>query len=157
MMNLLTQVKIISLKKRELLLQPTLTFISLETQQAIGTENFHSIGDPLKNRKILKNGVFSGKLTGFGSINSVLSTYSIAEPIEAPIDPPNGGEPNMYKLSIVGKIYVGTGNYCSIAITGNLYPWTYSDGFDGGLFSGTASTFNGVGKLKGMNNRQFNV
>ncbi len=105
------------------------------------------------NRNILSQGNFSGKLSGYGTINSSLSRYTFSSCIEAPIDsPPNYGEPLMYKLIADGIIYIGTRDYCSITITGNLYPWFNAESnFDGGLFIGKATTHSGFGKLKNFN------
>ncbi len=104
-------------------------------------------------RKLLKYGTFSGKLAGYGTINSSLSTYSFTSCEEADIDsPPNYGEPLMYKLIAEGILSLGTRDHCSITITGNLYPW-YNTAiqFDGGTFIGKATTHSGVGKLKNFN------
>ncbi|MDO9038987.1 MAG: hypothetical protein Q7U59_11640 [Lutibacter sp.] len=103
-------------------------------------------------RKLLKYGTFSGKLAGYGTINSSLSIYAFTACEKAPIDsPPNYGEPLMYKLTAEGKLSLGTRDYCFITITGNLYPWFYVESnFDGGLFIGKATTHSGVGKLKGL-------
>ncbi|HCE55223.1 MAG: hypothetical protein APF83_13130 [Lutibacter sp. BRH_c52] len=106
------------------------------------------------DRKLLRNGTFKGNLSGFGKINSTLnSTYTFISCEPALIDcPPNCGEPMMYKLIADGTIYISTRDYCSITITGNLYPWYYTDiQFDGGLFIGTATTHSGYGKLKNFN------
>lgn len=104
-------------------------------------------------RKLLRNGTFSGKIVGIGTINSSLSKYTFSSCAEADIDsPPNAGEPKMYNLIADGKIYLSTRDYCSITITGNVYPWYYTDiQFDGGLFIGKATTHSGVGKLKNFN------
>jgi len=104
-------------------------------------------------RKLLKYGTFRGNLSGYGKINSSSSTYSFTSCEEADIDsPPNYGEPLMYKLIAEGKLSLGTRDYCSITITGNLYPWFYVESnFDGGLFIGKATTHSGVGKLKSFN------
>lgn len=104
-------------------------------------------------RKLLEQGTFSGKMAGIGAINSSLSYYSFTSCKEAPTDsPPNYGEPLMYKLIANGKIYISTRDYCSITITGNVYPWYYTDiQFDGGLFTGKATTYSGIGKLKNLN------
>jgi len=106
------------------------------------------------DRKILRNGTFRGKLNGYGTINSTLSSsYTFASCEPAPIDcPPNCGEPLMFKLIGYGTIYISTRDYCSITITGNLYPWYYTDiRFDGGFFIGIATTYGGAGKLKNFN------
>ena len=106
------------------------------------------------DRKLLRNGTFKGNLSGYGKINSTLnSTYTFISCEPALIDcPPNCGEPMMYKLIADGTIYISTRDYCSITITGNLYPWYYTDiRFDGGLFIGTATTHGGAGKLKNFN------
>ena len=58
----------------------------------------------------------------------------------------------MYQLIAEGTISLGTRDNCSIRITGNVYPWYYTDiQFDGGLFIGTATTSSGTGKLKNFN------
>ncbi|MHB1148490.1 MAG: hypothetical protein ACYC01_12955 [Lutibacter sp.] len=103
-------------------------------------------------RKLLRNGVFSGKIAGIGSINSSLSRYTFSSCVEADIDsPPNYGEPKMFQLIANGTISLGTRDNCSIRITGNVYPWYYTDiQFDGGLFIGTATTSLGTGKLKNL-------
>ncbi len=114
--------------------------------------------DPYPNlkldRKLLHGGKFSGNLSGFGKINSTLNstyTFTFCEPL--PIDsPPNYGERLMYNFLAKGEIYLNTSDHCSITITGNLYPWYYADiQFDGGLVIGTATTHDGVGKLKNFN------
>ena len=103
-------------------------------------------------RKILKTGTFKGTLKDYGKINSSLSWYTFSSCIEADINPPNKGEPKMYKLIAEGKIYLNSRDYCSITIVGNLYPWYYTDiQFDGGVFIGSATTSSGVGKLKNFN------
>ncbi|MHB1108123.1 MAG: hypothetical protein ACYCZ2_17345 [Lutibacter sp.] len=104
-------------------------------------------------RKLLKTGTFKGTLKDFGKINSSLSGYTFSSCIEADIDsPPNYGEPKMYQLIAEGTISLGTRDNCSIRITGNVYPWYYTDiQFDGGLFIGTATTSSGTGKLKNFN------
>lgn len=103
-------------------------------------------------RKLLKTGTFSGNLKDYGKINSSLSWYTFSLCKEADINPPNMGEPKMYKLIAEGKIYLSSRDYCSITITGNLYPWYYSEiQFDGGVFIGSATTSSGVGKLKNFN------
>ncbi|MDO9261083.1 MAG: hypothetical protein Q7U08_03995 [Flavobacteriaceae bacterium] len=109
-------------------------------------------------RNLLQQGNFSGSLAGVGKINSNLSTYKFISCEEAPINPPNSGEPLMYKLRAEGKILISTRDYCSITLTGNLYPWYYTNyGFDGGTFIGLATMQSGEGKLKVLNNKNFNV
>jgi hypothetical protein len=109
-------------------------------------------------RKVQKYGSFNGNLKGFGKINSSLSTYEIL-PCEAlPIDPPNAGEETMYSMVMVGKVALNATDYCKITIRGNIYPaYLESYGFYGGNFIGTAITESGAGKLKGLNNKTFNV
>jgi hypothetical protein len=108
---------------------------------------------------LLKQGNFSGNLSGFGKLNANLSRYQFISCEEWPIDsPPNYGEPLMYKIVTQGKLALGSKDYCDITITGNIYPWYYTEyGFYGGVFIGTAITKSGVGKLKGLNNKSFEV
>ena len=112
-------------------------------------------------RILLKKGYFSGTLDGFGTIKTSMSTYEFIDDAckELPIDsPPNYGEPLMYYVVAQGKIALGSRDYCSITITGNLYPWYYTEyGFDGGQFIGTAKINSGAGKLKGLHNKSFEV
>jgi len=110
-------------------------------------------------KNLLKEGNFSGNLSGFGKLNVNLSRYQFVSCEELPIDsPPNYGEPLMYKIVAQGKLALGSRDYCDITITGNIYPWYYTEyGFYGGVFIGTAITKSGVGKLKGLNNKSFEV
>lgn len=126
-------------------------------------------GDPYPiielNRILMLDGTFSGKLGSYGRINSSLSYYKFNSPELVPIDsPPNYGEPEMVSVISEGKIYINISDYCSITMTGNVYPWYYSPEtnswlsatWDGGLFIGTA-TINGYGKLSNLNNKKFSV
>lgn len=127
------------------------------TSNSTGTADFVS-GCLPEGRNLLRLGNFSGKLSGFGKINSSLSTYAFIECEKVPIDPPNIGEPYMYAVVAEGTLALGSRDYCSITISGNIYPWNDSEnGIDGGLFMGQATTHSGVGKLKGLDNRSFEV
>jgi len=108
--------------------------------------------------KLLKYGNFSGKLSGFGKINSSLSTYEIdyCEKLESV--PPNDGQPFFYYIEAKGKIALGSRDYCNITITGTIYlSDDTSYGFVYGAFVGEAITDSGVGKLKGLDNKNFSV
>lgn len=122
--------------------------------------NTNFISDCLPTGKyLLKQGNFNGKMEGFGKINTSLSTYEFISCEELPIDsPPNYGEPLMYKIVAQGKLVLGSRDYCNITITGNIYPGYYTEyGFYGGIFIGNAITNSGVGKLKGLDNKSFEV
>lgn len=108
---------------------------------------------------LLKQGSFSGNLSGFGKLNANLSRYEITLCEELPADtPPECGYTVMYTLVASGKLALGSRDYCNITITGNIYPWYYDQfGYYGGQFDGTAITSSGVGKLKGLNNKTFTV
>lgn len=108
---------------------------------------------------LLKQGNFSGNLSGFGKLNTNLSKYEIISCKELPADiPPECGEPLMYAVVASGKLALGSRDYCDITITGNIYPWNYTEyGFYGGTFVGKVITNGGVGKLKGLNNKSFEV
>lgn len=110
-------------------------------------------------RILLKQGRFSGSLSGIGKINSKLSIYDFSPCVELPIDsPPNYGEPLMYSVVAKGYIFIGTTDNCFVTITGNIYPWYYTEiGIDGGTFIGTATTISGVGKLRSLDNKKFKV
>jgi hypothetical protein len=107
-------------------------------------------------KKLLKHGSFSGNV--LGKINPSLSTYEFVSCQELPINPPNVGEPLMYAIVAVGQLALNSKDYCKITISGNIYPWYYTDfGYYGGNFIGTAITESGAGKLKGLNNKRFEV
>jgi hypothetical protein len=110
-------------------------------------------------RKLLKNGSFNGNLKGFGNINPSLSPYEIVPPCEMlPIDPPNEGESFIYSVVLVGKVALSSRDYCKVTIRGNIYPgYLPSLGYDVGSFIGKAITESGAGKLKGLNNKIFDV
>lgn len=109
--------------------------------------------------KLLNQGYFSGKITGYGRINPSLSTYEFISCKEMPSDlPPQNGEPLMYVVEALGTLALGPRDYCNITITGNIYPY-YSDevGYYSGTFDGIAITSSGVGKLKVFDNKTFYV
>lgn len=110
-------------------------------------------------QKLLKQGTFSGNLSGFGKLNANLSRYEIISCKELPADtPPECGYSLMYAVVASGKLALGSRDHCDITITGNIYPWNYTEyGFYGGQFAGKAITNGGVGKLKGLNNKSFEV
>lgn len=108
--------------------------------------------------RLLKNGKFSGNIIGFGKINPRLSKYEFVSCEKLPINPPNIGEPDMYAIVAVGKLALSTSDQCTITIRGNIYPWYYTEfGFYGGNFIGSAITESGTGKLKGLNNKRYEV
>lgn len=110
-----------------------------------------------EGRNILLHGTFNGKLAGYGKINSSLSMFTFTSCEELPINPPNEREPLMYALVAEGTLALGTRDQCQITITGNLYPWFYEETErDGGVFTGTATTHDGTGKLSGFD-RVFEV
>jgi len=115
----------------------------------------------LPTRKILQQGTFSGTINGYGIINPKLSKYEINDCVIIPSDQTDNTnyiEPNMYKLNIKGTISLSQREYCSINITGNIYPRCFPDiQFDGGDFEGTGTIVSGVGKLVGLNNKIFRV
>lgn len=122
--------------------------------------NANFVSDCLPTDKyLLRQGTFSGTLKGFGRIKTSLSTYEFISCEEIPIDsPPNYGEPLMYAVVAVGRVALSSRDYCNITIAGNIYPWYYTElGFYGGNFIGNAITDSGVGKLKGLDNKSFQV
>ena len=130
--------------------------ISFESNST-GTADFVT-GCLPEGRRLLREGNFSGSLSGFGKIKSGLSNYEIVSCDELPIDPPNVGEPHMYTIEVKGMLATGPNDYCSITVTGNIYPWYDPEiGYDSGLFMGQATTHSGAGKLKGLDNKSFSV
>ena len=130
-----------------------ISFIS----NSAGTADFVTDCLP-EGRRLLREGNFSGSLTGFGRIKSGLSNYEIVSCDVLPIDPPNVGEPHMYTIEVKGMLATGPNDYCSITVTGNIYPWYDPEiGYDSGLFMGQATTHSGAGKLKGLDNKSFSV
>lgn len=130
--------------------------ISFESNST-GTADFVTNCLP-EGRNLLRKGAFSGSLAGFGKIKSSLSTYEIVSCEALAINPPNAGEPLMYSIVAEGKLATGPNDYCSITFTGNIYPFYDSErGFDSGTFIGSAKAFSGVGKLKGLDNKSFEV
>ncbi|HSR61404.1 MAG TPA: hypothetical protein VLL47_11650 [Robiginitalea sp.] len=111
-----------------------------------------------EGRNLLRVGNFSGKLSGYGKINSTLSTYAFEFCEELPIDPPNYGEQTMFYVEADGRLALGPNDYCSIRFSGNIYPGYFPEfDIDGGLFMGTAETFSGQGKLKALDNKTYFV
>jgi hypothetical protein len=108
-------------------------------------------------RFLLRDGNFSGKLSGYGKINSSLSTYQFVPPCGT-LPNENPAEPFKYTLIAQGKLALTASDYCSITITGTIDPKYYTEfGFSGGAFIGTAITGSGVGKLKALDNKSFSV
>ena len=105
---------------------------------------------------LLKYGNFSGTLSGFGKIKTSLSTYEIiscVENFDYPLYPNQ-----VYSIVAQGVIALGTRDYCYITITGKFdIGDDTSYGFVYGVFVGNATTYSGVGKLKGLNNKSFEV
>jgi len=111
-----------------------------------------------EGRRLLREGNFSGSINGYGKIKSGLSTYLIVSCTILPIDPPNIGEDWMYAIVAEGRLATGPNDYCSITVTGNIYPWYDPEiGFDYGFFIGQAITHSGVGRLQGLDNKGFSV
>lgn len=107
---------------------------------------------------LLKNGRFSGNLTGYGKLNPSLSPYSIISCEVLPIDPPNSGEPWMYHISANGTLAMNTLDQCSVRFSGNIYPWYYTNyGFYGGNFIGSATITSGAGRFQSLVNKVFEV
>lgn len=118
---------------------------------------------PLLERKLLKYGMFSGSIEGYGKINPKLSEYEIVDCKLIPNDgrnPERYIEDNMYELTMVGRISLSVREYCTIKIVGNVYPINWSEytggehawmNFDGGEFEGIGTITSGVGKLSGLN------
>lgn len=110
---------------------------------------------------LLRQGTFSGSITGYGKIKSSLSTYEFSSCVRSATDLTpecSVGEPWMFEVVAEGTLALGTRDYCSITITGNIYPWYYPEfGYYGGILGGTATTHSGAGKLKGLDNKSFSV
>lgn len=110
---------------------------------------------------LLRQGTFSGNISGYGRIKSSLSTYEFSSCVRSATDLTpecSVGEPWMFEVVAEGTLALGTRDYCSITITGNIYPWYYPEfGVYGGLFGGQATIHSGAGKLKGLNNKSFSV
>jgi hypothetical protein len=102
-----------------------------------------------RNRKLLKNGRFSGYLKGFGAINTNSSPYEITGCSVAPDDVPNGNEEWMYVLVAEGHITIGASDRLDFTINTKLYPWLYDTGRDEGDFIGKATINSGTGKFNG--------
>lgn len=131
----------------------------LFTSNSTGTADFFP-GCLAEGRNLLRLGNFSGKLSGYGKINATLSTYAFEYCEVLPAVPPNyiEGEPYVYTLEARGTLALGPNDYCSITFSGTIYPWYYTElGIDGGTFIGTAETFAGQGKLKGLENKTYFV
>ncbi len=121
-------------------------------------------------RRLLKEGMFSGSIGSYGNINPKLSKYEIVGCDLTPNDKYNRediySEVNMYKLTIEGRISLSPKEYCTIQISGNVYPISYTDyaggphawiNFDGGNFEGIGTIDSGLGKLTGLNNKTFRI
>lgn len=109
---------------------------------------------------LLKQGYFSGKITGYGKINTSLSTYEFSSCEELPSDLPpiQGYDPQMYTVKASGKLALGPRDYCNITIIANVYTFYSLDiGYYSGSFVGNLTTSSGVGKLKVFDNKSFIV
>lgn len=111
---------------------------------------------------LLKQGYFSGKITGYGKINTSLSTYefssSSCEKLPSDLDPIYDYDPEMYAVEALGTLVLGPRDYCNITITGNVYTfYSVGDGYYSGSFVGNAIFSSGVGKLKDFDNKNFSV
>ena len=104
--------------------------------------------------KLPQSGYFSGKIVGYGKINSSLSTYQFEETCEL-IESPNPKEwdvPYFYGVKASGTLALSPNDRCTITFTGILYP-TYPNYITD--FNGEAITSEGVGKLKGLDGMRF--
>jgi len=108
---------------------------------------------------LLQQGYFSGNLIGFGKLNTKLSTYEFLIPCkEVPSFPNDLGVIYMYEVVAQGKLALGSKDYCNITITGTIFPWYDNvSGLNIGTFLGSAITDSGVGKLKVLDNKNFQV
>ena len=105
---------------------------------------------------LLRQGTFSGKINGYGKINSSLSSYEFISCEELPNNTINNRPPYVYALVAEGTLALSTRDYCKITITGILEPYFYAEyGYYGALFTGTATTYAGFGKLKALDNKNF--
>lgn len=121
--------------------------------------------DPEAARHIYQKGNFSGKLVGFGKINSKESEY-IFTGCDKIVDynewaTGNYDEKDAYEITGTGKIYLTARDYCNVTISFILLPNYYpDDGFDGGNISEGVLTINEgetAGKLEALNNKIFNI
>ena len=117
----------------------------------------------LERAKFIRDGQFSGHITGCGKIISSSSTYKFSapqgftNPNYNPTDSYNEFTHN-YNISATGKISVGRSDSCDITITGVLEPYYYASPeytdvniFGGLIGDGIATITNGTGRLKNMN------
>ena len=87
--------------------------------------------------KIMKNGICSGSITGYGKINPTLSNYSFEEP-SSKLNPNYGTTNNFrecqydYDIDVNGKVSLNTKDYFQFSLTNALYsPANYEAGFTG--------------------------
>lgn len=119
------------------------------------------------DRKVLKYGTFFGSIRGYGKIIPSLSRYTFLTLTEED----NLGyptitiEPKWYKILASGRISLDTNDYCLIDIVEVIIDPHYyvpssvnPSGHDGAYinYTGTATTHDGVGKLKDLN-KTFDV
>jgi len=142
-----------------------INFVSNSIENGIFIDGSCLISPYPPERKLLKDGIFSGTIEGYGKINPKISEYEIVNCELIPndgINPERYIEENMYKLTIEGRISLSIKEYCSIHIVGNVYPINYSEytggehawiDFDGGEFGGFGTITSGVGKLSGLDNK----
>jgi len=127
-----------------------LSYISFFSNSIINTEFVN--GCLPTDLHLLKQGNFSGNITGFGKIKTSLSTYEIVSCVE------NSGNHPLYSIVAQGMIALSSRDYCSITITGYFdVSDDTSYGFVYGAFNGNATTYSGVGKLKGLDYKSFEV
>ena len=142
-----------------------INFVSKSIENGIFIDGGCLISPYPPERKLLKYGMFSGSIEGYGKINPKLSEY---ETVDCKLVPNDGRNPeryiedNMYELTMVGRISLSVKEYCTITIIGNVYPINYSEytggehawiDFDGGEFVGIGTITSGVGKLSGLNDK----
>jgi hypothetical protein len=112
--------------------------------------------------KLLLNGNFSGKIHGFGIINSDKSIYKFTECAKYQ----NVFSENAfydykysYMLTAIGTLYIGKrGDSCAITISGRLYPFKPTT--TGKIYAnlrGTATFSDGTGRLKNLNGKTVNI
>ena len=142
-----------------------INFVSNSIENGIFIDGGCLISPYPPERKLLKDGMFSGTIEGYGKINPKISEYEIVNCELIPndgINPERYIEENMYKLTMVGRISLSVKEYCTITIIGNVYPINYSEytggehawiDFDGGEFVGIGTITSGVGKLSGLNDK----
>lgn len=108
--------------------------------------------------KLLLNGNFSGKIGGFGIINSDKSIYKFTSCVNYKnIFTKNDLYDYKYSyiMTAIGTLYIGKrGDNCAITVSGRLYP--FQPTATGKIYAnlrGTATFSDGTGKLKNLNGK----